>query len=237
MAQNRAATRSRPSLLELSQGVFSLILSLRGGSNFGEAEPLRQRITGFLNGIESEGFAAGVVKEDLDAVRFALVAFLDETILKSQWLHREEWRDRPLQLDLFGERLGGTRFFNELDVLRRQGDARREVLEVYHLCLTLGFEGQYQVSGQDRLQTLIADLRNQLGYDPRDRRELKLSPHGKRRDSPVAEAGDDFPFWRIAGIAAGVLVVLFVIFVLILNHHTGQAVDTLEGLQAVHGGA
>ena len=35
--------------------------------------------------------------------------------------------------------------------MRGRGEARREVVEVYGQCLALGFEGQFRVSGLDRL--------------------------------------------------------------------------------------
>lgn len=227
MADIRPATQTPPTLLDLSSSLFSLVQSLRASSDFGEAEALRQRIATFFSALENEGIQAGAVREDLEAVKFALAVYLDEAILDSHWIRREEWRDRPLQHQFFGERRGGSLFFTRLDELRRQGDAKRPVLEVYHMCLILGFEGQYKLSGKEQLQGIIADLNNQLGYDPRDRRELKLSPHGKRRDSPSSTAQDTFPFWRIVGVAAGILLILFVIYYVIASYQTGQAVDLM----------
>lgn len=227
MADPRPATQQPPTLLDLSSPLFSLVLSLRGSSDFGEAEALRQRIATFFTSLESEGVQAGAIREDVEAVKFALSVFLDETILDSHWIRREEWRDRPLQHQFFGERRGGSLFFTRLDELRRQGEAKRPVLEVYHMCLTLGFQGQYTLSGKDQLQSIINDLNSQLGYDPRDRRELKLSPHGKRRDSPSSTARDTFPFWRIVGVGVGVLLILFVIFYVVASYQTGQAVDLM----------
>lgn len=227
MTKLQPATNQSPGLVDLTTGMFSLIISLRNGQDFGDVEHLRQQANLFLAGFDREGAEAGFIREDLDAVKFALVVFLDETILNSRWDKREIWRDTPLQLSLFGERRGGGRFFTDLDKLRQHGEQKRDVLEIYHLCLTMGFQGQYQVSGKAQLEATIADLRNQLGYDPRDRRELKLSPHGKPRDLSVAVATDTFPFWKIAGITVGILVVLFIIFFFVAGYSTGQAVDSI----------
>lgn len=227
MADLRPATQQPPSLLDLSSNLFSLVLSLRGSSDFGEADALRQRIATFFSALEAEGVQAGVIREDLEYVKFALAVFLDETILDSHWIRREEWRDRPLQHQFFGERRGGSLFFTKLNELRKLGENKRPVLEIYHQCLMLGFEGQYKLSGKEQLQAIVAELNSQLGYDPRDRRELKLSPHGKRRDSPSSMVRDTFPFWRIVGVGAGVLLVLFVIYYVIASYQTGQAVDLM----------
>ena len=227
MAETRPATQQPPTLLDLSSNLFSLVLSLRGSSDFGEAEALRQRISTFFSALESEGMHAGAIREDLESVKFALSVFLDETILDSHWIRREEWRDRPLQHQFFGERRGGSLFFTKLNELRQLGENKRPVLEVFHMCLLLGFEGQYKLSGKEQLQAIVGELNNQLGYDLRDHRELKLSPHGKRRDSPSSMVRDTFPFWRIVGMAAGVLLILFVIYYVIASYQTGQAVDLM----------
>ncbi len=227
MADQRPATQQPPSLLDLSADLFSLVLSLRGSADFGETETLRQRIVTFFSSLESEAIGAGLVRDDIESVKFALAVFLDETILDSHWIRREEWRDRPLQHQFFGERRGGSLFYTKLQEIRALGESKRPVLEVYHKCLLLGFEGQYKLSGREQLEAVIQDLNNQLGFDARDRRELKLSPHGKRRDSPSATAKDTFPFWRIVGIGAGVLILLFVIFYVIANYQTGQAVNLM----------
>ena len=227
MSNLQPATNQSPSLVDLTTGMFSLIISLRDGQDFGEVEHLRQQVVNFLSGLDRAGAEAGFIREDMEAAKFALVIFLDETILNSRWDKREIWRDNPLQLSIFGERGGGSKFFKELEKLRQHGDLKRDVLEIYHICLTLGFQGQYRVSSPAQLQTIIADLRNQLGYDPRDRRELKLSPHGKPRDRSVAMSEDSFPFWKIAGISVGVLVILFIVFYFIAGYSTGQAINSI----------
>lgn len=227
MAATTEPRATRPSLLELGSGIFSLILCLRRTADLGPEAALRQRVTTCFAGFEREAQDHGLLREDVDKARFALAAFLDETVLDAAWAQGDLWRNRPLQLDLFAERRAGQRFFDELAQLRRQGEAKREVVEVYHQCLNLGFEGQYRVSGRDQLVQLKGDLDRQLGYDQRDRRELKLGPHGKRRDTASTLAADDFPFWRLMAIGGGLLVVLFVVFTVWINHSTGQAVDAI----------
>ncbi len=230
MSDLQPAGNESKSMLDLTTGMFSLILSLRNSSDFGNSDHLRQQIHNFLAGMEKGGVDAGFTRADLDAAKFALVVFLDETILNSQWADRETWRDKPLQLSLFGERGGGSRFFTELETLRGAGNLKREILEVYHLCLTLGFQGQYRISGKNQLDAIIADLRNQLGYNPRDFRELKISPHGKPRDRSVALDRDTFPFWKFAALGFGILLLLFAIFFFTAGYQTGQVIEAMPTL-------
>jgi len=215
------------SLLDLAGRLLALTLSLRRSADFGEEAALRQRIAAYLGEIEREGAAAGIGRDDVDALRYPLVAFIDETILASEWAHREKWRDRPLQLDLYGTRTAGTGFFERLAALRQAGEAKRELLEVYHLCLLLGFEGQYRVTGRQNLRLVVEELQGQLGYSARRAKEPRLSPHGKRREEATVEAGDGFPTRRVALFTVGALVILFLVFFIAINHGANQALELL----------
>lgn len=215
------------SLQELAAGLFSLILSLRGSCAYGTVDQLRSRLLGYLQGIEREGLAAGLPQDDVAAANYALVAFIDETILKSSWEHRERWRERPLQLELYGERMAGTRFFEFLTRARRGGPAKRDLLEIYHLCLTLGFEGEYAIRGREQLRPLIEEVRRELGLPEQLQKEIRLSPNGHRRDNPAFGGRDAFPLKRICLIAAGGLVLLWIVLALVLRGATNGALRQL----------
>ena len=85
--------------------------------------------------------AAGVPEPDLADMRYAVVAFLDEQILKANWPGRNEWMSQPLQLVLFNQYTAGEHFFNRLRALL--GEGRPDAVAAYQLCLALGFRGQY----------------------------------------------------------------------------------------------
>lgn len=228
MAASPARKPVPPELLELTSGLFSLVLSLRRAADLGQESVLRERITSYFAGFEREAQDHGYLREDVDLVRFALAAFVDEVILDSTWNQSEQWRHQPLQLDLFKERRAGQRFFDELNQLRRQGEAKHQVVAVYHQCLNLGFEGQYRVSGRDQLVQLKIDLDHQLGYDARDRRELKLSPHGKRPDAAYALDKDRFPFWPLFALGCGALITLYIILYFRLQNETELALSAIS---------
>jgi len=210
MKTSEATAGARPTLLQLTSGLFSLVMTLRQTGRYGQEPELRDRLRRYLDAMDQHGLRCGYPQGDLTEAKFPLVAFIDEVILGSDWEYRERWRDRPLQLDLFGERTAGQRFFTRLEELRREGSARREVLEVYHLCLTLGFAGSYRITGLQALPPVIAALRRDLGYEPQDQREVRLAPNGLPRgggrlDDTMAESR----FWRFWGIAAGIAVLLY----------------------------
>ena len=54
---------------------------------------------------------------------------------------------------LFGDQLAGENFFNRLESLRARGSAHLQALEVFHMCLLLGFQGRYIIEGSEKLRT------------------------------------------------------------------------------------
>jgi len=101
---------------------------------------LRGQLLSLLEGFANHPAASSVSPVEREEARFALVAFADEMILRSEWSRRGEWQADPLQLQLFRTNRGGDEFFERLARLRaEQTDAR----EIFFFCLVFGFEGQY----------------------------------------------------------------------------------------------
>ena len=71
---------------------------------------------------------------------YAIVAFMDEQILRSQWSGRQQWMSQPLQLTYFNENTAGEGFFTRMQALEQRPN-QAHVLEIYYLCLALGFRG------------------------------------------------------------------------------------------------
>jgi type VI secretion system protein ImpK len=79
---------------------------------------------------------------------FAMVALLDESVLKLQSPAFAEWAQRPMQEEMFGHNRAGEVFFDHLRTLlaRQDSEETADGLEVYALCMLLGFKGKYAIS-------------------------------------------------------------------------------------------
>ncbi len=79
---------------------------------------------------------------------FAVVAFLDESVLKMQNPAFADWAQRPLQEEMFGHNRAGEVFFDHLHTIlvRQDSHETADCLEVYCLCMLLGFKGKYALS-------------------------------------------------------------------------------------------
>ena len=88
---------------------------------------------------------------------YAVVALLDESVLTSPGPLRGDWVGYPLQQELFGENVAGENFYLQLRDLLARPDSRDlgDVLELFLLCLLLGFKGRYAASDGAEIQGLI----------------------------------------------------------------------------------
>jgi len=110
---------------------------------------LRNHLLSQLDGFAKHPETLQAPPEEVEEARFALVAWIDETILKSSWSGREEWLREPLQLTLFRTNRAGDEFYDHLMALRPEQNYAREM---FFLCLCLGFEGGYAGRDADRAE-------------------------------------------------------------------------------------
>lgn len=216
-------------LSEVFSPCFTLVLQLRSTDALGDAEVLRQRIKRLLDKAAQEAARAGADHEDVQAARFALVAFIDETILSSEWPQKDHWLARPLQLEIFDRYDAGEEFFVKLDELRASRAVRAEVLEVYYLCMALGFKGRYQLHDQARLRLLIEETYSELRRLPGMGSGV-LSAHGKPRDQVATEVKSKLPAWIVAAAAA---VLGLLIYVGMSFYISGAAQDVVRVINEV----
>jgi type VI secretion system protein ImpK len=138
--------RSANSLALMYQGLLTATVRVRAGrQQITDAEAFRRKTQTALQDVEREAIAAGYDNNDIKDTHFAVVAFLDFVILNSNQPIRSDWERRPLQEELFGHAHAGDVFFDKLNYLAERRDTPRlgDVLEVYLLCLLLGFQGRY----------------------------------------------------------------------------------------------
>ena len=69
--------------------MFHLILQLRSTNNYGEANSLKSRVSDMFDRFEKDARSAGIDGEKFKSAKFALVAFLDETIISSSWNQKD----------------------------------------------------------------------------------------------------------------------------------------------------
>ncbi len=202
------------------QEVFTAIVRLRSRrQDVTSADSFRAQMKRALQSAEQDAQGRGYNQDDVRRVLFAVVAFLDESVLISRNPVFSDWPRLPLQAELYGHQLAGEIVFQELQKTLSRSDSPEvaDVLEVFYLCLLLGFQGRYAAGGRGDLQAIMAAIREKIhrvrgAGGP-------LSPAGGIPNDVVRITKSD-PLIRklaIVSVAAiAVTLVLFVIFKIVL---------------------
>jgi len=213
-ADTSAKTLKSDTLALLYQNILTGIVRIQAGRQpLTDVETFRKRMKAALQEVEREANVAGYSSGEVRDGEFAVVAFLDETILSSREPKAEEWRKRPLNIELFGQAIAGDVFFDKLGDIERRGDSPQlaDLLEVYLLCLLLGFEGRFAPPLRGEAYRIIDRLRRRIesvrGID------YKLSPPMDFVQAPVDAAPQVAPKWRWWILAAPLLpILLFLVY-------------------------
>jgi type VI secretion system protein ImpK len=135
-------------LVDLLGDGFYLLFMLKNGSTPPEQTQFFNSITALLADFDRDAAKLRAASADIEAAKYAFCAALDEIILSSNFSLRTAWERRPLQLAIFGDQLAGEHFFDRLEVLRSGGAARLAALQVFQMCLLIGFKGRYALEPQ-----------------------------------------------------------------------------------------
>ncbi len=141
------------------QEVLTATVRLRSNRQaVSDAESFRHHIREALRTAAQEARdSGGYATEDIKMATFAVVGFLDESILSAQNPLFANWPRKTLQEELFGTHMAGEIFFHNLQQLLGKPDSANlaDLLEVHYLCLLLGYRGRYSVGGTGELQATM----------------------------------------------------------------------------------
>jgi type VI secretion system protein ImpK len=220
-------TEKTQPISDIASECFMLILQLRSTDNYGDPETLKLRVSEMFERFERQARGTGIDNEKITKSKFALVAFLDETIISSSWNQKEVWLSDPLQIRLFDTFNAGEEFFTHLEELRQRSSTNKDVLEIYYLCLALGFKGKYQLQSPELLRRIIDDLNMEL-HPEMYKSVDTISPSGKTSDiiMPGSRGGLSTWIYPVSALA------IFLIFYFIMSlSATGNADDVIEVLK------
>jgi len=168
-----------PRLYHVCADVLVMASQLGVATSAQSSGEVRHKMRAALDRMIARGQRRGFSSNDMAEAQYALVAFIDEQVMRSSWSGRSEWMSRPMQLELYRESTAGENFFVRLRAHIKSG-SRKAVVEVFYMCLLFGFAGAYGDSGDmASLEKFKRAARQQVVSElpPPD----KISPHGQRR--------------------------------------------------------
>lgn len=187
-------------------------------------DQIKADITRLMSDIEIRTGQANISPDDFDLARFAVVAWVDETLLSSQWQDKDGWQKESLQRLYYQTADAGELFFDRLNTI---GPHQRDVREVYYLCLAMGFKGRYIHEGDDYLldQLKTSNLKlltgTSVGIPSLETGNFFPEAFPVETEAlTLPKAGRPFSKFTLIGLAFPIVlfVGLFIIYTFILGH-------------------
>jgi type VI secretion system protein ImpK len=229
MSEEKSNRRNQPAndMVSLASPVFDLILRVKSGIVTPSAE-LRPRVASLLQGFEERANRYRFDSRLIQVAKFALAAFVDETVLTNNFPLKDEWEKNPLQLEYFGEQLAGNKFFDKLQAMLKQIGTTGDAVEIYYVCMLLGFKGRYAVYEHDKLMNIMQTTANELVKSGKIQ-NLELSPHWLANDQPKPPEKRGMPTWaKITAFGGlGFAVVIYLVMFLMSSKFLQDGLNKL----------
>jgi len=185
-----------------------------------DANAFREQIWEAVKIAQADALKRGYNGDDIELALFAVIAYLDESILVIHAPAFADWARMPLQQQRYGHDIAGEVFFQNLQKILTRSETHElaDLLEVYYLCLLLGFAGRYSVGGRGDLAAIMQATADKIRRIRRSAGEI--SPRWALPNEPVLAGGADPLVKGLLIATAGcfvLMVVLFVVFQLSLS--------------------
>ena len=195
------------------QEVFTAVVRLRyAGQGVTNAAAFREHLKQALQVAHGDAQNYGYNVDDVRRATFAVVAYVDESVLNSRNPAFSDWARMPLQEEFYGGHVGGELFFRDLQSVLERPDSRQtaDLLEVYYLCMLLGYRGRYGAGGSGELSAILSRIRDKIR---RIRGEaVVLSPRSDLPPETAPPPRTDPWIRRLAFAAIGIAVVCLLMF-------------------------
>ena len=164
---------------------------------------LMEQVAEAVNFFDKDIRKAGTETAQANTAKYLLCATADDIVQNIPTDDRHVWTQYSMLSRFFGERIGGVRFFDELDRLLKEPVVNYNVLELQHACLALGFQGVHRSSagGAGTLQHIQRNLYETLRrVRPKTTRDY--SPRWQGLAMAFKKTGWGVPVWVVAAATA-----------------------------------
>jgi type VI secretion system protein ImpK len=232
MAVDSSSPRRVWNLALAFQEVFTAVVRLRfAGQSVNNAEAFRNHLKQALQLAVSDAQSHGYNPDDIQKAAFAVVVYVDESVFNSRNPAFSDWHRMPLQEEFYGGHVGGETFFQDLQggLARPDSIQTADLLEVYYLCLLLGYRGRYGAGGASEVAALAGMIRDKIR---RIRgQSLALSPRWELPPEAPPPLRKD-PWIARLIVTAGVILVIGVLLFGVMKFRLVSGVSALHAIAA-----
>jgi len=177
-------------LMDAAVPMLALIVTARDLEAHPDPDALLDGAITEIRAFETAALGAGYSNEQIRLARYALCATMDDVVLASPWGGQSAWASRGLVSTIHRETMSGERFYALLDQLMAKAGDHLDELQVFYVCLSLGFEGKFRIlpRGASELSRVRDRLYRLLARDA-EMPTTPLSPAGLG----AAVSGGGFP--------------------------------------------
>lgn len=185
---NHLIIQSQKKLTVLCAELFLLAIKLKNSETNCDPQDLRKMILFLTDIVIKRCKECEFNEKTINQIVYPLICFIDETVLSNPGKCRESWLNNPLQLHLYGELNAGEKFYKMIDEIMNSEFVNSEILEIYYICLSLGFEGKYKLHNRvereiitDKIYNIIKkynndDYNNEITRNKIENKVKKISP-------------------------------------------------------------
>jgi type VI secretion system protein ImpK len=200
-------------LVQAAAPLLVLAGRLRGQVAQADVDALRRQTAQEVRSFEDRARAANAPPEDILAARYALCTAIDEAVMNTPWGSQSGWSAQSLLVTFHREVFGGEKFFQILERISTQPQRFVAVLELFYLCLALGFEGKYHLDARGAAK--LAEIRTELYRKiqaVRGAPEADLSPHWRGVEDRRNAVLRFVPLWVVVAASLALVIIAYVLF-------------------------
>lgn len=235
------AESSRPGvnrLVDEAADLFDLVVYLRDQMEpVSDINKLRDKAIALIKQFQKRALAEGEPSDTVQRAVYTIAATVDDQVMSRPWGMDHGWHQRKLVDVLFREVIGGEKFFEILDFVKKNPAENKSLIEFMYICLSLGFQGTF--GRRDQLSpTDAADHLRQ--YRLKTYRTVEQSRGGQFADAlsirwrgvntrrrPIS---DLLPTWLMAALSLLLMVGLFVMFLLFVSEETSESYAKVQSM-------
>lgn len=196
-----------------------------------QAEPLAEYVAETIDKFDRALEKSGIPEEDARIAKFVLCETADDLIGNLPWPHKDTWAQHSMLLQFFHVEPNGTGFFEALNKILASPEAHYDLLELMHVCLSLGFEGQYRgLTREDtNLERVRRDVFETLRYF-KPRANEDISPRWQGLAATVTQSSTRLPLWVVAAAASALVTAAFFALRVFITNEADAAAGELLAL-------
>jgi type VI secretion system protein ImpK len=126
-------------LMRAAASLLVMLGRLRASLVRAGASQLMDQVAQAIEQFEIDARAAGVPNDQIETAKYTLAATADDIVQNLPTADSRTWTQYSMLVRFFNERMGGVRFFKELERAKQNPAVNLGVLEVMYACLSLGF--------------------------------------------------------------------------------------------------